>query len=469
LLLFLPSANVKTSVDDIKIDGAGFFKKLFFKWHTKCFYAVVHCNEPFIVHIEKFFYCEGIEMRSTVGNVGSYQGRPVHGLRRRIGIGAFVSAALLAASAQTALAGAEFKLGDDASLSLGLGLRTSYTNLENGAANGSSGSNAFSAENTRVYMSGSFGKYIKATMNFDRQNGASGTGGLQMLDGIAQFEFTEGFNIWIGRMLPPSDRANLYGPFYTSAWSYPCVVSCNGSALAAGRDDGATIWGSLFESKLAYSFGAFNGHNRAATASNASHKLLYAGRLQYSFWDAETGYYRNATYLGDKSIFTIGASINDQANGVGSVAVPGNLKVSNVDLLIEKKTAGGYVPTLEGAYYKYSLGAKDCGSIDPGSPACGSANPNVGGLVAGKGYMGTLALMFPDKIGWGYVQPFIRYQKMERDVTQTTNKGVDFGVNYLIKGFNAKISAVYSQLEDTNRPVATRKQDQFVLGVQLQY
>jgi hypothetical protein len=431
----------------------------------------VHRTDLFDVHIEKFFSCEGIKMRSTVGNVGSNQGRPPYGLRRRIGIGAFVSAALLATTAQTALAGAEFKLGDDASLNLGIGIRTSYTSLENGAANGTSSSNAFSAENTRVYMSGSFGKIIKATLNFDRQNGSSAPGTLQMLDGIAQFEFTEGFNVWMGRMLPPSDRANLYGPFYTSAWSYPCVVSCNGSALAAGRDDGGMIWGSLFDSKFAYSLGAFNGHNRgAATSSNNGHKLLYAGRVQYSFWDAETGYYRNATYLGDKSVFTIGASINSQSNGVGTSAAPGNLKISNLDLLIEKKLAGGFVPTLEGAYYKYSLGARDCGTSEAGTPACApGGNSNNGGIEAGKAYMGTLALLFPDKIGWGQFQPFIRYQKRERDISQTTNKGVDFGVNYLIKGFNAKISAVYSQLEDTNRPIASRKQDQFLLGVQLQY
>ena len=59
-------------------------------------------------------------MRSTVGNVGSNSARPQSGFRRRIGIGAFVSAAIIAASAQTALAGAEFKLSDDATLNLGL-------------------------------------------------------------------------------------------------------------------------------------------------------------------------------------------------------------------------------------------------------------------------------------------------------------------------------------------------------------
>jgi hypothetical protein len=322
-------------------------------------------------------------------------------------------------------------------------------------------------------MSGNYGKVIKVTMNFDRNDFGAGSGaaGMRMIDGIAQFEFTEGFNIWLGRMLPPADRANLYGPFYTSAWSYPCIVSCVQPTIpGTGRDDGAMVWGSLFDSKLAYSVGAFNGANRGSPlASNNSDKLLYAGRLQYSFWDAETGYYRNGTYLGGKSIFTLGGSIMSQSNGVGTAAVPGNLKISNLDLLVEKKLAGGFVPTLEGAYYKYSAGVPDCGSGEPGAaPGCFGTNVG-GGLASGKGYLGSVALLFPDKIGWGQVQPFIRYQRRERDLSQTTTKATDFGVNYIIKGFNAKVSAVYSQMEDTRLAAAVRKSDQFVLGVQLQY
>lgn len=411
-------------------------------------------------------------MRSTVGNVDGCSSSNT-GFRRRHYIGAFVAAAMLATSSTGALAGAEFKLGEDSSLNLGLGLRTSFTSTENGASNGSSYSNAFSAENTRVYMSGSLNKYIKSTFNFDRANGASSTSGLQMIDGIAQFEFTEGFNVWMGRMLPPSDRANLYGPFYTSAWSFPTVASfgvgMNGGV--AGRDDGATVWGNLLDSKFAYSFGAFNGHNRVAGGSNAGHKLMYTGRVQYSFLDAETGYYRNGTYLGDKNIFTIGGSYQNQANGVGVAARPGDLKISNVDVLYETKTSGGYVPTLEGAYYKYSLGVVDFNSGETGAPAAPAlgTNFNNGGYVSGKSYLGTFALLFPQKVGWGQFQPFVRYQRLDRDVTQTSNKATDFGVNYIIKGFNAKVSAVYTKLDDSRLAAATRKSDQFLLGVQLQY
>ena len=407
-------------------------------------------------------------MRSTVGNVGSNSAHLQSGFRRRIGIGAFVSAAIFAASAQTALAGAEFKLSDDATLNLGLGLRTSFTSLERGAANGSSSSNDFSAESTRIYMSGTFGKYVKATMNFDRQGGASATATAQMIDGIAQFELSEGFNVWMGRMLPPSDRANLAGPYYTSAWAYPGIAS-NGPSIAAGRDDGGMIWGNLLESKLAYSVGLFNGHNRGNNGatppvlnSNSSNKLMSAARVQYSFWDAETGYYRNSTYLGGKDLLTIGGSIQSQDNGTGTSASPGTLKISNLDFLLEKKLDSGMVPTLEGGYYVYSLQKRDSGS-----------GTNAGGLEGGKSKLITAALLFPQQVGWGKFQPFVRYQKFDRTAMSaapnTTNSGTDYGINYLIKGFNAKVSAVYSKLEDTSSAAALQKRDQFVLGVQLQY
>ena len=59
---------------------------------------------------------------------------------------------------------------------------------------------------------------------------------------IARFEPMPEFNIWIGRMLPPSDRANLYGPYYAVPWSFPGVAA-NHPSIFAGRDNGLTVPG----------------------------------------------------------------------------------------------------------------------------------------------------------------------------------------------------------------------------------
>lgn len=380
---------------------------------------------------------------------------------------------LLAAPPYVAQA-AEIKMGDDASFSAGIGLRTSYTRREFGAPNGTSDSNDFAIENLRLYLGGSYGKFIKATFNTERTGGPAAIGGdnVRVLDAIAQFEFDPVLNFWIGRMLPPSDRANLYGPFYALPWSYPGVASTYPS-LAVGRDNGAMVWGKPMGGKLVYSVGAFEGHNKAAGLSGASDKLLYAGRLAFNVWDPEPApaHYTGGWYGGSKDILTVAVAGFSQADGVGTAAAPGDLKTWSADLLFEKKLAAG-VPTFEVAYYKYDLGGvPDCGSGEPGSPACVIPVPadNVGGQVDGKAYLLGAAFLFPQKVGWGQFQPFVRYQKFERTLSNTDNKALDIGVNYVIRGPNAKVSVVYSKFEDSRVAAPLNDVDQFLVGVQLQY
>src|SRR5258706_2325838 len=144
--------------------------------------------------------------------------------RRRLG--KLIGAATLACSVSAAYAGAELKLSDDASVNIGFGLRTSYTNATTSPA-GTSQANNFNVDNVRLYLSGSYGKYLKATFNTERTGGSASTGGdaVRVMDAIGQFEPYDSFNVWLGRMLPPSDRANLDGPFYLLPWSFPGIVS----------------------------------------------------------------------------------------------------------------------------------------------------------------------------------------------------------------------------------------------------
>lgn len=361
-------------------------------------------------------------------------------------------------------------MGADAGITLGLGIRNSYTSLEKGAPNGTSRSNDFAIDNARLYLGAHYGKIIKATFNTERTGGTAATGGdsVRVMDAIVQLEFMPEFNIWMGRMLPPSDRANLYGPFFALPWSYPGVAS-NYPNLAVGRDNGLMVWGKPFGGKLVYSGGVFEGHNKAAALSGASDKLLYAGRLAFNIWDPEPApaHYTGGWYGGGKDIFTVAVAGFSQTDGVGTVATPGKLKIWSTDLLVEKKFSAG-VPTFEAAYYKYKLGAVDCGSGEPGAPACVGGD-NIGGQVDGKSYLLSGAFLFAQKIVWGQLQPFVRYQKFERSLSNTTNTATDFGVNYIIKGPNAKISAMYTKMDDTRLAPAARERDQFTLGVQLQY
>ncbi|MBA2352168.1 MAG: hypothetical protein H0V78_10430, partial [Burkholderiales bacterium] len=110
----------------------------------------------------------------------------------------------------------------------------------------------------------------------------------------------------------------------------------------------------------------------------------------------------------------------------------------------------------------------DCGSGEPGAAACPGGR-NVGGQVDGNAYLATVAYLIPAKIGWGQFQPYLRYQRFDRDLSDTTNEQTDIGVNYVIDGHNARITAVYSRLDDDRLAPAQTERDQFIVGVQLQY
>lgn len=379
-------------------------------------------------------------------------------------IGFAVLASLAGASAS--YADQTFDMGNDKSLSLGFGLRSSFTSLQNGAPNGTANSKSFNIDDTRLYISGHLNKMISGTFNTERD----AAGNVVLMDGFTELGFSDVFNVRAGRLIPPSDRSNLDGPFYLNVWQFPIVSQYPN--LAIGRDNGMLAWGKPMGGKVVYSVGAFTGHNAVAGDSNAAATPLYAGRLVYNFLDPEPApaYYTASTYFGSKDILTAALVFQRQNDGVGSSpATAGNYNSWNTDFLYENKETGSGVVTVEGAYYKYGLGAVDCNSGEPGSVPCVGTGTNLGGLVAGKAYLATVEYMFPGQYGVGKLQPFVRLQSFNRDVSQTTNKQSDIGINYVMDGFNARISAVYSKLSDTRLVGALANQNQFILGYQFQY
>ncbi len=375
-----------------------------------------------------------------------------------------VLASLTGASAS--YADQTFQMGDGKSLSLGFGLRSSFTSLQNGAPDGTSRSKSFNVDNARLYISGQLNDMIRGTLNTDRD----AAGNVVLMDGFTELGLSDNFNVRLGRLIPPSDRSNLDGPFYLNAWEFPGVVSAYPN-LAIGRDNGMLAWGKPLGGTIVYSVGTFTGHNAVAGGSNAAANPLYAGRLAINFLDPEPApaYYTASTYYGSKDILTAAVVMQHQNAGVGSSpAAQGNYNSWSTDLLFEKKISGDGVVTVEGAYYKYGLGAVDCGSGEPGSGIC-AAGTNVGGLVAGKAYLATLEYMFPQQVGVGKFQPFVRLQNFNREVSQTTNKQSDIGFNYVMDGHNARISAVYSKLSDTRLIPSAVDRNQFIVGYQFQY
>lgn len=346
-------------------------------------------------------------------------------------------------------AAGKIEIDDTKWISVGVGLRTSYAAIEDGAPNGSSFSNKFVVENLRLYVNGQIHKYIKIEFNtectdcflltdFGDTIGDS-DGEVIVLDAIGKFEFSDYFNVWAGRLLVPAHRAELDGPFFQNTFDfnktpfYPQDFG-NFSAGRFGRDDGVNFWGALTPGKrLTYVAGIFDGLDGGA---NRGDSPLFAGRISYNFLNVEQnpGYYTSSTYFGKGGdIFTLAYAIQHQAGGSGTVASPGNFTGFSVDALFEKVLPNKGVVTLEGEYMYFD---SDLSAAALADPTCFCLFDGNAGTVTGL-------YLFPQQIGIGQFQPYVRYTGTSPD-NSSDRYEIEGGVNYVIDGFNARISLFYT-------------------------
>ncbi|MCQ9379207.1 hypothetical protein [Methyloversatilis sp. XJ19-49] len=371
--------------------------------------------------------------------------------RLRRGPLAFTLAAGVAA-AGNAFAGPTFTGPGDSSLTLGVWSSAAYTSAEQ--ADGSHDSD-LRLDSFRIITVAKFTKQIGLMTNFARLSGES----MRLLDLVGQFTLTDNINLWVGRHVVPGDRQQMAGPYFANVWEYP-MVSRNPNAYT-GRDDGATLWGSVFDQRLQYMVGAFQGKNRGEDMSNESHQLLYATRFAWSFRDRESEYFNSNHYYGEKEVLTVGVAWRTQKDGVGTALTRGDYTAWSLDALMQTRLQGGDVLTLEGAWYDYDTdGVAD---ISPADPGC-SRVTNCGGATAGEAYLITAAWLFPKPIGIGRLEPHVRFQEFRPD-SGARNDQWDIGLNYVIAGHNARLSALYSELGSDG----TRTRNRFILGLQLMY
>lgn len=356
-----------------------------------------------------------------------------------------------------AQAGATINFGEDKSVSIGMGMRYGFTSAEDGAPNGSSRSSDFNLDSGRLFFGASLTKNIKGMFNTEWDGDQ-----IRVMDVAGMYSVSPELNIWAGRLLSPSDRANMAGPYYSMGGGYREGVASRygyNGGIFRGRDDGVVVWGNVAEGKLGYSFGAFEGRtfgigsltqSQAKNAGvNSSDSLMYAGRLQYDFWDAEPGYYGTGNYLGANDILAIAVAGRFQKDGILLAGAPSGLKGDyssyNVDFLLEKRFKGSGAVALQAAYYDY-----DTDDLITGEQ--------------GQAYSAGLSYIFEQKTGMGRLQPFVLFQKFDADSNINT-KQYDLGVNYIIEGYSAQVSAAYSKTKVSSGADLGK----VVVAVQLQY
>lgn len=349
-------------------------------------------------------------------------------------------AAALALSA-TAVLPMQSALADGPSVSLGAGIQTGFYSCDKACLYspgtvpaGKSTVTGFALDSARLYINGSVTDDIKMTFNTE-YNGS--TDALIVMDAFGSFHFSDAVNIWAGRFLPPSDRANLYGPYYANDWTpYADAVADFYPNVAVGRDNGVAYWGDYGIVKL--QLGAFDGQSLNSAVADSA-KLLYAGRLTLDFWDKEEGYYFNGTYYGDKDLLAL---------GLAGQTLDGKTTWS-ADGLLEKKLGDAGAVTFEAEYSK-----------DNGLTA---TPPSDGWFALG-------AYVFPKVVAVGKFQVLAKYSERKFDATASANsyklKTTEADVNYIIKSFNARVGLYYlTQKKDIPNAI---KPSEFGLKLQLQ-
>jgi hypothetical protein len=322
-----------------------------------------------------------------------------------------------------------------ADVSVGGGMRASFSSTDFENADTFSD---FALNSARLYFSGKATENISFMFNTE-YNQPNET--VRVIDAAAQFSFSGGtHNVWVGRFLPPSDRANLYGPYYASNWGvYQDGVQDGYPFETEGRDDGIMYWGQY--DRVKFSVGAFD----VAGLTTGDSDVLLASRVQVDFWDKEDGYYLNGTYYGDKDLLAVGVAAQTADAG----------DAYSLDFLLEKKLGNSGVVTVESEYAMYD------GLGGYGTPVGGLYDKQDGWYVLG-------AYLFPGAAGPGKFQILGKYGQATYDfaAADLDQDTLELDVNYLIKQFNARISLYY--VDKSFDPIVGADSKTIGLGLQIQ-
>jgi hypothetical protein len=295
----------------------------------------------------------------------------------------------------------------------------------------------------RLYVNGSAAPKIKFMVNTE-YDGPSNH--VNVLDAVGRFELSDQFNIWVGRMLPPSDRADLYGPYYAHHWAtYTDGVQDGYPFIFQGRDNGALYWGQFGIAKV--SAGAYDG-----SSATGRKNLLGAGRIQLDFWDPEPGYYLNGTFYGDKNILAVAAAAQVQGDSTPGAS---SRRAYSGDFLLERKVRGGGSLSFEAELAKYDrLGGYNAryGSDQGGYILASYLLPPAAGVSGRFEILGKFAkASFSNGL-----------TGLDLDYDQKTTE-VNF--NYVVKQFNSRVMLFYLQKNFS----AVQPNDKHVgVGIQLQ-
>lgn len=203
-----------------------------------------------------------------------------------------------------------------------------------------------------------------------------------------------------------------------------------------------------------------------AVDRNVHNKWSYAGYYYWQFAEREdqNTSFMSGSYLGQKTVFNIGAGFYTQAKGTATLNTNGGLdyhdiQVLGADIFYERpvgEPAKKMAVTLYSVFYHYDFGPnyiRTQGLMNPGAALEGfTGDLAAEGFGNNRFFFGTgniwhttAAFILP-RFNQSHVrlQPYVTYALKDLDAVKNTGHFYDFGTNVLLKDHNAKISLQYS-------------------------
>ena len=222
-----------------------------------------------------------------------------------------------------------------------------------------------------------------------------------------------------------------------------------------GRDYGAGLNGALLGDHLTYRTGVFEGYRAPQTpqapplgpAAGSRNSLLFAGRVQYDFFDTETGYSYVGTNLGKKKVVAI----------AGWYQAQNSFKGYGGDAFFDWPVMDGSAVTAEVDYMHWDGHGQVF--VDNGT---NNTLPEQDTVYTNAGFY----------ICQAKLQPFVRYEFLHYydDVINLARgqQRVGGGFNYYVYGQNFKLVPYYERIIPKSQPATAQIKDlnRFVLEMQ---
>jgi len=358
-------------------------------------------------------------------------------------------AVALAAAAPQSLAGPTIAFGDEGYLTISYGMQlwTRHQSYSSPTDNGDMWDTYL--RRNRLLFAGQandvFGYYVQVEAGNDDKYGNADKE-IFFRDAYVTADFRDDVRLIAGRFKSTFTRENLEACLEPLTIDRAEIISYAPFGTQGGtRDTGIAVWGNLANGLVQYRAMVADGRQGDVVAKKSPR---VTGRVHVSLFDPETDYGYLATYLGTRKVLTLGAAYDYQAD-VAYANYPArtdivDYKAWTADVYFEYPTRAGTI-TLTGAYMDYSTGDAINKSPDPQL----SVTSELQAYYVKGGFL------FPQKLGWGRLQPYFRYEKSDYAVASGYYdqewRGV--GVNYYINGQNLRLSLEYADVKfDVQHP-----------------